>query len=195
MRQNYYRLLDDINFKERWYLGEIINQDNWKYTSGESVNSSNFQLKIEIFQEGKEMDFTLNEAYGVPIVSESFKKSVSIFNNLSFIPVLIENRELSTNYYIMVIEKLIEAVDEDKSEFDKFTKDDPIRPDKAGQYLAFYKLIIDPSKVQSEDIFRLKGFTNGIIISGKFKSQIQSFTGCKPQLLNGTSKTEGLDYI
>ena len=83
----------------------------------------------------------------------------------------------------MVINREIECVDETKSIFVKWEKDDPIRPDKAGEYESFEKLVLNPLDIPEDaHIFRLKKYDILIVISEKLK------------LLLEENKVSGLQY-
>jgi hypothetical protein len=73
----YYRISEDINFFERWYLGDISVEDNWIFNSGKAVDTDELKdLSLDIYQHGVAMDFTFTEVYAVPIVSNSFAEFV-----------------------------------------------------------------------------------------------------------------------
>ncbi|MCW9715921.1 Imm43 family immunity protein [Avibacterium sp. 21-594] len=164
----YYRLLDDIDYPNRWYLGGIHSIDNWKLINAE-IHETN--LIIRLIQDGEELDYTTMVPFNVPIVSEDFKVLIENTNGLSFIPVKIENKKTIKKYFAMVIHNEIDCVDENRSEFTKFEKDDPIRPDLAGEYDSFYKLKLDYSKI-NKALFRLGKFSVAIIISESIKKEI-----------------------
>ncbi|WP_447971890.1 imm11 family protein [Nitrospira sp. M1] len=73
----------------------------------------------------------------------------------------------------MVIKKSVDCVDENKSEFQKFEQNDPVRPDKAGEYRAFMKLRLDANKIVDVAIFRLAKFETAIIINEHIKSNLK----------------------
>jgi hypothetical protein len=180
----YYRLLDDINFNGRWYLGEIIDtDDNWQFTIGQKVNELSFDgdLHIDLYKDGKAMDYTTNEAYSVPIVSEQIKLELSSINGLQFIPVKVNGKEVVGSYYVMIVTKKKSCVNEELSEFGKFVENDPIRPDKAGHYSWFTKLIIDPALATGEDIFRIDKAELYLVVSERVKEAMENInaTGTK----------------
>jgi hypothetical protein len=168
----YFRLLDDIDFPNRWYLGDLSHDDNWIFTYGKTVSKDWKKLSLEVYQDGDEMDYTLTEGYLVPIVSEDFRSKLTGIKGIEFFPVSIHKKEIKNKYYVMVVTQTAEAVDESKSEFEKFEKDDAVRPDKAGDYRAFVKLVIDPLKAKGKEIFRLKKFDIAIIVSEHLKKKI-----------------------
>lgn len=168
----FYELKDDIEFPKRWYLGDVLNINNWDLLK--SAPEYEFHLKVSLVKDGEEMDFTYTEVYGLPVVSERIKRAISEFSGLHFIPLHIVNRVCDGNYYLMVVSNVVDCVDENKSIFRKFELNDPVRPDKAGQYRAFIKLYISPDKVESLDIFRLGNFEIALIVSEAFRSKLES---------------------
>jgi hypothetical protein len=179
----YYQLIDDINFPQRWYLGDIIGtEDNWQFTEGQEVNESlcKESLHILIYQDGQPMDYTIG-SFSVPIVSERVKIQLGGIKNLQFIPVIIKDRKLDSKYFIMVVTSSIGCVNEALSEFGKFVKDDPVRPDLAGQYSWFTKLIVDPSETNGEDIFRIDKTRSYLVVSERVKDALEdaNITGVK----------------
>ena len=184
MQMKYYRLLDDINYPQRWYLGDIIEaDDNWLFTNGQKVNQLSLakNLHINVSQDGKAMDYTTNEAFSIPIVSERIKMRLDGMNDLQFIPVKIDGKEVDLSYYIMVVTNKKNYVNEDLSEFGKFVDNDPIRPDKVGHYSWFTKLIVDPAKINGEDVFRIDKGELYLVVSEKIKKAFEDInaTGAK----------------
>jgi hypothetical protein len=178
----YYELWDNINFYGRWYLGDIIpDTDNWKFTYGSKIDEStlNFDLSIEIYLDGKAMHYTTTEGYAVPIVSYELKKALDFIDDLQFIPVTIEY----VKYYIMVVCSIVDCVDETRSEFDIYEKDDLVRPDKAGDYKSFYKLKIDETKAKNNKVFRLKRYDIVIVINEEIKNIIETICASSVKLI------------
>ena len=99
----YYRLLDDINYPERWYLGDIT-EDDWLFTNGQKVDELQLgsNLCIALYQDGEPMDYTTNEAFSVPIVSQRIRTQLGDIHGLQFIHVKINAKEVNSNYFIMV---------------------------------------------------------------------------------------------
>jgi hypothetical protein len=169
----YFRLLDNINYPQRWYLGDIVPDDNnWKFTYANKVDEAllSNDLKVEVYKSGIPMDYTTTEAYVVPIVSVALKQALEFVKDVQFLPVKIEEKL----YYIMVICSVIACLDESESEFEKYTENDLVGPDKAGDYKSFYKMKIDEKKVGVKNIFRLGGYDIAIIVSEKVKKEIEN---------------------
>lgn len=168
MIMKYYRLTDDINFPGRWYLDEVVGVDNWALAEGKIPTGSRSEFTLQIYKPGRQMDFTLTEVYGIPVVSNLVKNVLVDLPGLKFLFVRVKGNN-SSSFFLMLIEKKLDCVDEKQSEFEKFETNDSIRPDKAGQYKGFFKLVIDKTKAAGTPIFRLAGFDVAIIVNADVK--------------------------
>jgi hypothetical protein len=167
----YYRLKDDINHPNRWYLGDVKGLDNWELISSDFKADTTYE--IEVTQCGGEMDFTQTNAYAIPIVSEEVKKSLECYEELNFVSLKIVNKDCSQKYFAMIILESVKCVDESKSEFQKFEDNDPVRPDKAGEYRGFIKLWLNTERIIGVNVFRLKKFETAIIVSEVIKDRLE----------------------
>jgi hypothetical protein len=168
----YYELRDDTYSPLRWHLGDIIEvEDNWQFIYGNKIDETLLtkDLHVEIYQDGNPMDYTTNGAFSVPIVSERIKAQLGGVKDLQFIPITIEGKEVDLKFFIMVVTSKLDCVNEELSEFGKFVEDDPIRPDLAGHYSWFTKLIVAPAKINGEDIFRIEKAAGNLIVSERVK--------------------------
>lgn len=177
----YYRLRDDIHFSSRWHLGNVLHVDNWLYRDPPIDFMEPGKGTLAVYQDGAEMDFTLTERYAVPIVSEHFANALSglyevdkpyhyvVFNRIEIL-----DKPVSKSYFTMAIETQLDCVDELKSDFTKFETNDPVRPDRAGEYSAFFDLVIDPSKTDGKHIFRIKKHLGAIIVSEVVKDRLEA---------------------
>lgn len=168
----YYELNDDINFPNRWYLGDILDVDNWTLSTEAPAGFA--YLTVELERDGQEIDFTLTEAYSVPIISAKVRAELNDIAGIEFIPVVVLNKQCNDDYFALIISQKIECIDEENSEFQKFEENDPVRPDKAGDYRAFMKLRLDKNKIVDTDLFRLKKFEIAVIASEKIKDRFET---------------------
>lgn len=157
----YFRLLEDMSLMDRWYLGKIQAINNWTLYSDQLPEL----LSISLVKDGSEIDFTYTETYVVPIVSSKLRMLLAEVKNIRFVPVQPLGKECNFEYFVMIVDEIIDCIDEEKSHFEKFQNDDPIRPDMAGQYSAFFDMKIDEKKTNRLDIFRIKNFDMAIIVS------------------------------
>lgn len=163
----YYDLMDDINYPKRWYLGDVLDVDNWLFRKpSPSIFEKDF-YEIEVYQDGEEMDFTISGYASVLVVSEKIKILFELIPDAAvrFIPVSIVNKKVSNDYYLMIITLKIDAVEQEKSDFERYEENDPVRPDLAGKYSGFFKLVIDENKAAGNPIFRIEGYDVTIIAS------------------------------
>ncbi len=78
---NFYQLSDDINFPNRWYLGDVAFSDNWELA--QSLDPDR-KYEVQLNRNGSEMDFTCSDAYGVCIVSRRFKEALQGVSGIEF---------------------------------------------------------------------------------------------------------------
>lgn len=194
----YYLLRDDIDFPRRWYLGDVPDFDNWRFRDPNVEDMEPCTYRIEVYQDGKSLDFTLSEAYGVPVLSSRARDSLvglpevdEPYKHVVLEPVLVEGKSVEQEFYIMIIETQLDCVDEEKSEFQKFEADDPVRPDLAGNYRAFFNLVVDPSKIGNHHIFRLKRHLGSIVVSEDVKHRFEEagVTGAVFESVNDDEQT------
>lgn len=170
----FYKIQDDINFPNRWYLDEIDGADNWALCDPDAKIDMEIEFSMEVDSEGVELDFTTTDSYSVPIVSERLKLVLEKFEGVDFFPITFIGKELHGRFFIMHIKNSFECVDENASNFEKFVVDDKTRPDKAGHYKAFAKLLIDSRRSYDADIFRVKKANQYMIVNERIKSSVES---------------------
>lgn len=168
---NYYELTDDINFPNRWYLGDIAFTDNWGLAQRLDPER---EYEIELCRDGSEMDYTCTEVYGVSVVSKKFKDAVFGIAGITFAKVNIFGKKTISEFYIMAVAQELACINEEESEFQKFEVNDPVRPDKAGEYRGFLKMVVDPKKCAGFNIFRVKGFSIAIVVNAQVKQNLES---------------------
>ncbi|MCO7573528.1 hypothetical protein NJH78_26410 [Pseudomonas chlororaphis] len=176
----YYLLRQDLSLSEKWVLGDVRHVDNWKFSAPAVNFMEPGRYTLDIRFDGVEVDYSLAGYASVPVLSERARDSLiglpevdQPYQNVVFEPVDIEGKQVSKNYFLMIIETQIDCVDEELSMFTKFSVDDPVRPDMAGQYRAFYNLAIDRSKVEGRHIFRIKKYLGAIVVSEDVKRRFE----------------------
>lgn len=154
---------------------------------------------LEVYRDGRELDFTMIEVSGgIPVISNDIKVALSglpdlnkPYANVVIEPVNFEDKIASKDYFVMIIETQLDCIDEEKSIFQKFEVNDPVRPDRAGEYRSFLSLVIDPTKTGEHHIFRLKNYLQAIIVSEEVKQRIENANviGASFQSVNGDCRT------
>ncbi|MCW9715922.1 imm11 family protein [Avibacterium sp. 21-594] len=171
----YYRLSEDMEILNKWYLGEINDSlyiEQWGFTMFPHY-SIDKEMSVPIEIHGIKTDFTENLVYGVPILSPK-AKDVLLHYDIIFSAVnVLDNGRFFSTYYAIGVD-IIDAIDEEKSKYIKYKKDDPVRPDREGDYKYFDKIVLNSSKIDGKHIFRIKGYSIYLVISEELKLRIES---------------------
>ena len=172
---NYYKIIDD-DTADRWHLslprdknGEDLFE--WKFNLGKICNE-NREIFVDIKYGGEPLDFTLC-AFEIPVVNDKIINLLSdyITDNLQVVPIIIP--DILDKFYILNILNVVDCVDEDRSEFIKWTKNDH-RSDLAGDYREITELYIDQIKAKGNKIFRLGGWEMEIVVNEEIVSSFKS---------------------
>ncbi|WP_262191700.1 imm11 family protein [Pseudomonas sp. 20P_3.2_Bac5] len=176
----YYLLRQDMTVSEKWVLGDIRHVDNWKFSDPPVNFMEPGVYVLDIRFDGVELDYSLAGYASAPVLSRKARDSLmglpdvdEPYMNVVFEPVVIEGKAVSSDYYLMIVESQADCVDESRSRFDVYTSSDPVRPDLAGSYRAFYNLVVDASKVGGKHIFRLKKYLGAIVVSEEVKLRFE----------------------
>lgn len=178
--------MDELyNPSDRWFLRSLnVVDDNkisvWKFLSSEKVElKENEKLKIRIRAEGTPLDFTFAD-FEVLVVNEKVAPFLSD-SDCQLIPLEIDGIKNRHTYFVAVLLNKVDCLDESRSSFDKWSDNDPVRPDLAGDYKSIYKLFVDASRIGNNSIFRLAKSDNIIIVNEKLKKLFDknTITGVK----------------
>jgi hypothetical protein len=170
----YYRITDDLHLNGRWHLGDVCNDEGFvdnEFTMGRPAQIRSRPI-VELQYPGVPLDFSLT-AFNVPVVSVRFAETVKpvVGDDVEFISAQVGDRP---GYEIMNTLRLIECIDESRSEFIKWTEKDH-RADLAGQYRAVPKLKIASERIPSNiNIFRIKYWEVVIVVSDVFVEAARS---------------------
>ncbi|WP_130909135.1 imm11 family protein [Pseudomonas antarctica] len=195
----YYLLRPDHAVPEKWVLGDIRHVNNWHFRDPPVNYMEPGSYTLDVRVEGAEVDYALAGYGSVPVLSRRARDALvglpevdEPYHHLVLEPVQIANTRVEQDYFVMIIETQVECVDEQRSEYQRYTVDDPVRPDLAGDYRGFTRLVIDPVKVARRDIFRLKHYLGAIIVSEEVKRRFEragvvglacdSVNGAKPKV-------------
>jgi hypothetical protein len=199
----YYKLTIDLQDHEAWHLGDIARGDlspgdNWRFVQPPMIPMDNSlrenaegPYKTRLKNSGKPVDYTIAGYAGVPIVKFKVTRCLQGMDGFTAFPVDIEGFAQRDLYHILHFWDVVDCVDEGKSDFAKFAENDPVRPDLAGQYSGFYKLIVDPSRAEGKHIFRLARSLSDIIVSEEVKRRFEDagVTGAVFESVNGDGQT------
>lgn len=190
----YYLLREDVQFSERWYLGDIKHCNNWLFINPPAEYMEPCTYTLEVLDEGVNLDFSLAGYASVPILSEKAKDALigipdvdEPYMNVVLEPVTVAGEQPRSHYYVMIVETQLDCVDDARSDFEEYESNDPVRPDRAGEYRVFLNLVIDPAKVQGKHIFRVKKHLGALIVSEDVKLRLEraGLTGMLFEGVNG----------
>jgi hypothetical protein len=161
----YYDLVDDMTLPYRWHLADPVSDegcDPSDFKRGAPLNIRSTPT-IEVNVPGIALDFTLTDL-AVPIASHRLATAVTEVagQDLQCIPVRVGARD---KYNILNATRLIRCLDEERSEFIKWTERDG-RPDRTGSYRMVTTLVLDPTLIpRGTHIFRIYGWCICLIVS------------------------------
>ncbi|TVT49873.1 MAG: hypothetical protein FHK82_16860 [Sedimenticola thiotaurini] len=196
----YFLLHTDTFYPNKWVLGDVRHVDNWSLTNPTPYFMEPGTYTIDVYQDGEELDYNENAAYAVPVLSRKARDSLiglpeidEPYHHVVLEPLIIEGRGVAQDYFVMIIETQVDCVDEVRSEFQKYQVNDPVRPDRAGEYRSFFNLVIDPTKIGDHHIFRLKRHLGSVIVSEEVKRRFEEagVKGAVFESVNGDKQTVG----
>ena len=175
MTKRFFRLADDLKVPHRWDL------DTPKDSQGRQVDDGQFRLglpvsttgllRIPVEVAGKPLDYT-EAGIMIPVVHV---RVASMFAELApddaqLIPVDVEGQ--SDQYLILVATRLIDCIDENASQFDRWTPEEGVLH-RIRRYSIMYELHIDKAKAGSAKVLRCEGWTGPLIVSGEIKDALE----------------------
>jgi hypothetical protein len=162
---NFYDMKDEIGFPGRWHLADpdcAEGCDASDFRTGRPV-SLRTRPDAQVHTPGVMLDFTLTDL-AVPIVSSRLARVIRELGDqtIQWIPLTVGGRE---GYEIINATRILTCLDEERSEFLKWTEADE-RPDRIGRYRMVSRLVIDPARVPvGSHVFRIWGWYVTLIVS------------------------------
>lgn len=161
----YFRLLDDLNIPNRWFLSSFHLNDSfniWGFTKAGPTTKDYDGLCIGVSGDIA-LDFTFAD-FAVPVIND---RTAYFLPNSEIQLIKVKANKLN-NLNVLILLHELDCLDEEKSIFKKFDENSS-RPDLVGHYRAIYKLFLDKEKCLGYSIFKIKGFVPGIIVSEEVK--------------------------
>ena len=170
-------MCDYSNLEENGY-------DQFNFKKGISIRKWNDNLFMQAKQKRNNgiPDDALQNYMMLPIYSPIFIDELSKANieGIQYLPINILklNNDCLNGFYIANILNFIEAFDEKKSVFNRFSQDFP-NPNVRGQIAGVMKFVLKREKLIGFDIIRLKEYELCFFVSEKFKDIFEQnkFTG------------------
>ncbi|GAB2895500.1 hypothetical protein GCM10027093_33790 [Paraburkholderia jirisanensis] len=174
MIEDFFEIGFYYNDPTRWYLGQPMTSSG-KVLPGTFWNCLPWveenPLSVEIRKDGMPATFNYS-GFSIYIVEAKTLALIQTITNPGFlqrIPVSIIGN--SEHYEILNVLDRVDCLDEQHSEFRRWTADDG-RPERIGDYKVSL-LRIDPERAKGHDLFRIKGWEIALICSDKIKQCLE----------------------
>lgn len=170
-----YRILDDFSIEDRWHLRAPETEDGRELDARDFLSSHRYDgptpLHVRLRRTGAPQHFTFGD-FDMPVVSNEVRDALAgnSQDGVQFIPTEIEGT--SKTYWILNVLQCRKCVDEQRSEFMRWTPEDG-RPDKVGQYRMFARLIVNEEATFGAPIFRIDGWRTALIVSEAVKRALE----------------------
>jgi hypothetical protein len=181
VNDRFFRLLDDMSLRGRWFLKGPVNQQGERvdpriFTTGNPVDIT-APLVIPLRQPGIALDFTLAD-FGMPVVTRTLglKLAAVAPSELQRLPATIEGVE--GEYDVVNVLAALDCLDRARSQVRYWTESDG-RPGKVGKPRMITSLGIDPSRALGRHIFRILDWEVALIVSESLASALDSVSGVR----------------
>ena len=175
-----YRILDDLSIEDRWYLRAPETEDGRELDARDFLSCHRYDgptpLQVRLRRTGAPLQFTFGD-FDMPVVSHEVRDALERNSQdfVQFIPTAIEGT--SEAYWILQVLQYRKCVDEQHSEFMRWTSEDG-RPDEVGQFRMFARLIVNEEATCDAPIFRIDGWRTALIVSEGVKRALEE-GGCR----------------
>lgn len=172
----YFQLRDDVTIRGRWHLSDVVLATGAEplLDAGKLVRDPG-PLNGTVSHPGRVLEFTLT-SFNVPIATSSLADAVRGIagSDVQCLPVDIAGQPGMT---VLNALRVIRCVDETRSEFIKWTKEDH-RADLAGQYRQVTKFTLALDAVPSDaHFFRVEGWLVALVVSDAVRQAMER-VGC-----------------
>jgi len=173
--KRYFKLTDDMTTWTRWHVGQILAGDGSEPRLWAGIPCGRDDLVGEVTHPGRVLEYS-RTSFNAPIATSHLAEAIARVAgpDVQCIPVKIAGQ---TGYKVLNALRLIDCIDEERSEFMKWTEQDH-RADLAGEYRSVWKMHLDTSRIpQDAHFFRLKGWEVALIVSEQVKAAMEQ-VGC-----------------
>lgn len=168
-----------MDIDDRWHLGTVsIDIDNWKLKLSNYNYSSRTNYIVEVYEKGKELDFTLTSPYSIPIVHDKIKVKLEFIDHISFRPIGFPSYYIESQYWMLQTEDPVECMNRALSTYEIFPSDF-VNPNVRGHFKNVDKAVLDRDIVKDLQVFRVKYWDNNLIVRHDIKQMLEEFSGIK----------------
>ena len=175
--RKFFRVLE-VPDPDRWYLGDTLMLDgeellNALFSSGKRVMHPPRPLYVAIEVPGYETKYNFS-SLNTTIVEVGLGGAIEQLagDQVQRIPVVVDGRE--GLYEILNVCNLIDCIDEERSDFEKWTEEDDW-PERLGEYKMFLDCWIDDAMIPPDThMFRLANWEVVVLVSEEMKQLLSS---------------------
>lgn len=181
--RSFFELLDDMHIRGRWHLGSTRFADGAideepRLVAGIPVSPPR-PLTVDIHRAGRALDFSLT-GVAEPVVTARLAEAIEevAHSDIQRLPVSIEGATGGGSYEALNAVRVVDCLDEERSEFIKWTSTDG-RPDRVGRYRQVTRLFVDKARIPANcHVFRLLGWAVALVVSDEVRSAMLA-AGCR----------------
>ncbi len=181
MSSTYFRLQDDLHAPRRWYLKSPVGPEGQKldpriFTYGKPVDVTG-PLRLPLRHPGNPLDFTEAD-FAMPVLRREYAERIVELapTAVQCIPITVDG--MPDPFVILNVLSTKRCVDEERTEIMYWTETDG-QPERVGQYRMIGNLRIDPTQVDSAEIFRIERWEVALIVSAGIRKILQGAVGAK----------------
>jgi hypothetical protein len=172
---NFYRIVFDDPEGREWFLGAPVDQNGLEidprlFTAGNRLENRS-TMRIPVKQRGRAIPFSFG-ALDMVVAEHWLADALQhlVGEQMQRFSVSIEGS--ATSYEIINVCSCVRCVDESRSIFTKWGVEDG-RADKVGMYRMFVELKIDPTKADSQHLFRVDEWPIALVASEQVRQIFQ----------------------
>lgn len=167
----FFRLIDRMDVAGRWHIGELVDEEGLAPRLLAGVPFDGKFLRGEDSVLGRGVDFSLT-SFNVPVFSERLASVLTgvVGGDVQWIPIDVPNY---SGYFALNALRVVDCLDELRSEFIKWTLDD-VRPELVGGYRSVTRPVLDVRKIPDGlHVFRIRGWRSGLFVSDVVKGLME----------------------
>jgi len=168
MARRFYRILDDMDASDRWWLASPVDAQGREldpriFTEGGPVADPGAR-SVPLREDGAPLDFTFAD-FDMPVVTAELGARVAALGPgaVQRFPVRVEGAD--GPYEILNVTREVRCFDEAASEI-QYVTEDALRPERVGKYEMVVEAVIDPALVSGECLFRVAGWEVMLVCDG-----------------------------
>lgn len=171
----YYSIRFDETDKDQWFLDAPRDQTGTQldprwFTAGEPVQAP-AGLTVPVNEPGHPLDVSF-ASFDMIVTSRRVADVIEQIapEDIQRIPVTVESTD--GHFEILNVVATVDCIDGERTIGDVWPQAGP-RPEKAGQWRMIVELRLDPGRVTSHHIFRVRGWEIAVVVSARLRDELE----------------------